>query len=169
MLPNVELLPGTFEDMKSQRTFDVTVLHNVTERLMQIDQVFEQIRSRLRPGGLLIFHHHNFYCWNGHHRSPKYVDLIEPSDAEQRKFIDWNHLVYVARPDDYIVTKLNRIRLGELRRLADRHFEIETWEEKLSDERQGGGRLTDEILAHHPGYTARELGTHGVFCRARRL
>jgi SAM-dependent methyltransferase len=167
-LPRVRLIPGTTGDLAPDAAFDVAVLHNVTEHLIHIGDVFDAIRRHLRPAGRIIFNHHNFYCWNGHHQKPYTVAEIDAQDAEQRKYVDWAHLSYEPRPDEYVARGLNRIRLDDLRALTERHFAVETWQELASDSKRGGGRLTADILRRHPQYTERELSIHNVYCLARR-
>ena len=167
-LSRVRLISGTFEQMAPDMTFDVAVLHNVTEHLMKIEEVFRGVWERLRPDGIIVFTHHNFYCWNGHHMKPQFVREIDRTDPEQLKFLDWNHLTYEPGPDEYIARRLNRIRLDELRALTERYFAIELWRETASDENRGAGRLTDEIRARFPGGTDPEFTTQNVLCRARK-
>ena len=167
-LSRVRLISGTFEQMAPDMTFDVAVLHNVTEHLMKIEEVFRGVWKRLRPDGMIVFTHHNFYCWNGHHMKPKFVREIDRADPDQLKFLDWNHLTYEPEPDEYIARRLNRIRLGELRALTEQYFAIELWRESPSDENRGAGRLTDEIRARFPDVTDPEFTTQNVFCRARK-
>jgi len=163
----LRFLPGSIEDVALGEDFDVIILHNVTEHLMRIDEAFQQVSEHLRPGGLVIFNHHNFYCWNGHHKPPKYVEDIDPVSPEQKRYIDWNHLLM--GPDKeatYLKSQVNRIRLDDLRALTEKHFQIETWYEREIDDRRGAGRLTGEIRARYPQLTVRELTTQGVFCKA---
>lgn len=167
-LPRVDLIPGTFEQVAPSRTFDVAVLHNVTEHLIQIDEVFEGVWRLLRPDGEIVFNHHNFYCWNGHHLPPKFVSEIDPADPDQENFMDWNHVVYDPVDDHYIAWGLNRIRLDELRALTERYFHVERWDESRTDEDRGVNRLTDEIRARHAHLTQRELTTQNVLCRGRK-
>ena len=168
LMPRVALIPGTFEDVAPDKTFDVVILHNVTEHLLNIREVFDGCWQRLRPGGMLIFNHHNFFCWNGHHNAPKYVRDIDQADPGQRPFLDWAHLDPDPSTEEFLSTRVNRIRLDELRELTERSFRIETWDEDLSDAKRGAGRLTAEIKARYPQYSERELTTQGVFCKAIR-
>jgi len=46
---------------------------------MDIEAVFDAIRERLRPDGLLIFRHHNFFAWNGHHLAPREISQSRPA------------------------------------------------------------------------------------------
>lgn len=164
----IELFPGTFEDFDSDRTFDVAVLHNVTEHLLGIDQVLHDTAKRLRPDGLLIFNHHNFYCWNGHHQQPRTVDEVKPGDTTQKQYVDWAHIRFEAPDGHYFHRGLNRIKLDDLRDIVERDYNIETWDEVPSGKRIGGGRLTNEIVAQFPELTRRELAVHNVFCIARK-
>ena len=167
-LGGVELVRGSVADLPDRERFDVAVLHNVTEHLDDLEGVFEAVHRRLRPGGLLRFNHHNFYCWNGHHEEPKTVARIDAADELQKRFIDWNHLVYDEWKEKRYEGRLNRVRLDAVRELTDRLFEIREWREVPIDERRGAGRLTFEIRTRHAAYSVRELTTQAVLCRARK-
>ena len=80
--------------------------------------------------------------------------------------MDWGHLTFKAPPDHYTVTKLNRIRLDDMKILTEKYFNIDDWKEEPIDEKRGAGRLTDEIRKTNSQYTERELTTQGVFCLA---
>jgi SAM-dependent methyltransferase len=162
----VELIPGKFEDIESGRSFDIAVLHNVTEHLIRIDEVIEGIASKLRPGGRILFNHHNFYCWNGHHQFPKTTDQIDLNDPEQKKYMDWAHIRFTPPEGHYFRRGLNKIKLDELRDIVERRYEIEVWNEIPSSEKNGGLRLTDNIVARFPELTRRDLAIHNVFCVA---
>ena len=164
----VDLVPGTFEDFTSGRTFDVAVLHNVTEHLIGIEEVLRSTATRLRSDGVVLFNHHNFYCWNGHHQQPKTIDKINPNEPEQKKYVDWAHIRFEAPADHYFHRGLNKIRLDDLKALVERYYDIEVWEEIPSNERNGGKRLTNEIVARFPELSRRELAVHNVFCIAKR-
>lgn len=164
-MPRITLHPGGVETLPDGADYDVVVLHNVTEHLSDLDQVFSQIARHLRPDGIVIFNHHNFYCWNGHHMLPKLVADIDPKDAEQSNYIDWAHLNFDAPAGHYIDRGLNRMRLHELRALTAKHFDIIEWTATQSKPEQGGGRLTPEIRAKHPQYRLEELLTQNVYCR----
>jgi SAM-dependent methyltransferase len=166
-LPRVRLIAGTFEQVAPEEQFDLVVMHNVTEHLMNLEEVLAGARERVRPNGRLLYNHHNFYCWNGHHQKPKFVDEIDPDDPTQRQFCDWAHLDFTPRPDHPIGRSLNRVRLDEIRELTELYFEIERWDERPSNERQGKGRLTAEIRARHLMYSERELSVQNVLCVAR--
>ena len=143
------------------------MLHNATEHLIDIAGVFAQAAELLRPGGLLIFSHHNYYAWNGHHFAPKSVDAIDSSDEKQRKVLDWAHLDLDPELQTYLATRLNRITRAELRKLTEEHYRIEEWLETESSQRQGIERLTDEIVRKYAPLTREDLATQTVFCVAR--
>lgn len=157
-----EALGDTFEE----RRFDLCTMHNVTEHLIFLDDIFADIAARLRPGGKLLYSHHNFYAWNGHHCQPKTVSKIDLDDPAQLEVIDWNHLSYEPSPDHYFARSLNRIRLDELIALTAKYFDIEVMDEIPSSPNFGAGRLTDEIRERHPQYDDRELTTQNLFCIA---
>jgi len=167
-LPRVQLISGTFEQVAPEKTFDIAVLHNVTEHLINIEEVFEGVWQRLRPDGMILYNHHNYYCWNGHHQPPKFVDEIDPDAPVQRKFLDWNHLELDPETEALLSRKLNRIRLDEIRALTERYFEVDSWQEIPSGPDRGAGRLTDEIRRRFPQCTDRDFTTQNVLCRARK-
>ena len=167
-LPRVRLVPGTLAELEPAARFDLAVLHTVTEHLMRIDDVFAELKERLRPGGRLIFKHHNYYAWNGHHRPPQRVDAIVPGDPGQATYVDWAHVGFDPPPGHYVREHLNRIRLDELRALTERHFRVLTWREEASLPKVGGDRLTPAIVARYPHLSERELRTQTVTCVAAR-
>ncbi len=167
-IPNVSIVPGTFEVFTADQTFDLAILHNVTEHLLDIETVFAGMWERIRPDGEVLFNHHNFYCWNGHHRPPKWVAEIDPDDEQQKNYVDWAHLDFDPPPGHAFLTKLNRIRLDDLRALTDRYFDIYHWEEIPIDSARGADRLTPEIRQRHAQYSARELTVQNVLCRAKK-
>ncbi len=167
-MPRLELIRGTIDDLPAEARFDVVSLHNVTEHLIDLEGQFEKISSRLSPRGVIIFNHHNFCAWNGHHQQPKSIDRIDFDDPDQEWLIDWGHLMHEPPEGHYIRRKLNRIRLDDLRRVTERFFTIEQWEEIPTDRRRGRRRLSRAVRRRLPGYTERELLTQNVFCIARR-
>jgi SAM-dependent methyltransferase len=161
-----DVRPTAIEDLPRERVFDLAVMHNVTEHLHDIASVFEEIAARLKPGGKLLYNHHNFYAWNGHHLAPKVVSNIDHSDPAQAEMLDWGHVEYDPSPDHYIARGLNRIRLDDLIELTRRFFDIEVLEEKLSQPETGLGRLTEEIRQRYPYLEDRDFETQNLFCIA---
>ena len=141
-------------------------MHNVTEHLVAIEEVFSEVRARLRPGGRIIYRHHNYACWNGHHQSPRTTSEINPEDRVQAIYLDWAHLDFDSEWHLPMGRRLNRIRLHELRALTERLFKILTWEELPSRREQGAERVSDQIRARHPDYEREELLTQAVMCVA---
>jgi SAM-dependent methyltransferase len=166
ILPELRLLKGGVEDLPGDARFDLVVLHNATEHLLDLDGVLATIAKHLRPDGTLLFNHHNFYCWNGHHLPPKTVAAIDTADPEQRKYLDWGHLDFAPPEGHYFHRGLNRIRLCELMDLTECHFDIIEWTMKESKPEQGAGRLRDEVRARHPELSDEDFLTQTVFCRA---
>jgi SAM-dependent methyltransferase len=162
----IRLYQGDWTRLKPDAQFDVVAMYLVTEHLVDIESAFAWAHRHLRQGGKLVYLHHNYYCWNGHHQIPRTVHEIDVSSEEQKKYMDWNHLRYRPEPDEYVASKLNRIRLDTLQSLTDAFFEIEKWDEKESDEHQGKGRLTSQLLSSFPQYTGRDLLTQSVRCVA---
>jgi SAM-dependent methyltransferase len=168
LMPNVDLIPGTFENVASERAFDVLVLHNVTEHLHDLEGVFEGMVPQLRRGGRVIYNHHNYYCWSGHHQQPKTVDDVDSEDAAQRRYVDWAHLDFTDSRDDELSSNLNKIRMADLRALTERYFDILEWHLIPSTPQSGVTRLTKEIMRKYPRYSEEELRTQHVFCVATR-
>ncbi|MEO1292874.1 MAG: class I SAM-dependent methyltransferase [Pseudomonadota bacterium] len=161
-----EVLGLSIEDFDADENFDIVTMHNVTEHLHGIEQVFGEIGRLLRDGGKLLFNHHNYYAWNGHHCRPKSVAELDASDPAQAELIDWRHIDIAPPPDHYISRGLNRIRLDALRALTERYFEIEVWDMRPSSPDVGGDRLTDSIRAAHPDLNDLDFLTQNVFCLA---
>ena len=165
-MADVEIVPGPFEAFQGVKTFDAVVMLTVTEHLMRIEEVFEGLKSIMHPGSRLVFLHHNFYCWNGHHLAPRRPVQLDTSNPEQAKYLDWRHVRFEPGPDHYIARNLNRIRLDDLRALCDRHFDVEVWDERPSPPDMLA-RLTPEIRADLADYSERELSVGTVFVVAK--
>lgn len=163
LVPRAEFVQGTFEDSLINDKFDLITMITVTEHLMNIEEVFEGCKKRLKKTGLFIFYHHNYYCWNGHHQAPKRVMDIDWNDEKQKRFIDWNHLKLDSETKTFLSTRLNMIRLDELKKITQKYFTIIKWNEKFND----FSRLTPKILKKWFEYSKRELSVHGVLCIAR--
>lgn len=162
-----EVRASAIEELPEDRVFDIAVLHNVTEHLHGIERIFEAIAVRLKPTGKILYNHHNFFSWNGHHLPPKVVGKIDLSDPAQREMVDWGHVEYDPSPDHYISRGLNRIRLDELVALTKRLFDIEICEERPSRPETGLGRLTDDIRHRYPYLEDRDFETQNLFCLAK--
>jgi len=67
-----------------------------------------------------------------------------------------------------VMTKLNRLRLSEVRALTEKQFEIEEWLPTPSTPDQGAGRLTDAIQARHPELEESDFTTQSVLVVARK-
>jgi SAM-dependent methyltransferase len=169
LVPGVELIRGVFEDVAPDRMFDVAAMHNATEHFHNLEQIFSGVAARLRPGGKVVFQHHNYFAWNGHHMQPKLISNIQPGNPKHERYMDWAHLRFIDEPDPDIDGKVNKVRIGELRAIIERYFEIREWRLIPSKAWQGAGRLTDEIAARWPAYSREELTTQSVFCVAERL
>ena len=168
LLPQLRYVRGSVDDLPRGQTFDVVVMHNTTEHLIDIAGVFAAVQDRLNADGLLIFNHHNFYAWNGHHLAPKSVSAMDATDPRQGQVVDWAHLRPDAELDGHLATRVNRITLDDLRSLTDCHFEIAEWDEQLSNETEGRSRLTQEILMANAPQIRRDLETQSVYCVARK-
>ncbi len=172
-IPAIRLFQGTSEDLNFSETFDTIALHNVTEHLLQLEAVLKGLVPLCHDETRLVYLHHNFYCWNGHHFAPNRTDHIDPNDGNQRQVMDWNHIDAVPKLPDthYFKTRLNRVRLDEIHEITARYFEIEQWDEIPSNDATLL-RYSDDVLARVrgtiPSLTERDLKTHVVFCVAKR-
>ena len=166
--PRVRFISSELGAIPAEQKFDLVVMHNVTEHLMRIGEDFARIHDLLRPGGILIYQHPNYYAWSGHHMKPRNLDELDETDPEQKKYFDWAHAAERADWPDKIRLFQNRIRLGDLHALTSRYFRIECWTEWLSRTPEGGARLTDEIRARHPALTEQDFLTKHVICVAQK-
>ncbi len=170
--PNIHLVDGVFEDFEAGTKFDVIVLHNVTEHLMQIGQVMAGIRELMTPQSRLIFHHHNFFCWNGHHQAPNQPAQYDETNDFHRMYADWRHILIADSlpPDHYFNTGLNQIRLDELKELIYKDFNVEVWQE-VESSAAVAKRLIPSRMKRVEEYdatlTRRDLMVNAVFCVAR--
>ena len=168
--PDIRLFLGTSEELTFNEKFDVISLHNVTEHLMQLDLVFKGLVKLCHAETKIIFMHHNYYCWNGHHLSPNQPHQIkgENGEGEQTKVMDWRHISLIdeVSDDHYIKTHLNRVTLDEMKEITERYFDIEEWNE-IPSNNQTLERLTPEILSSvqksRPYLTRRDLEINVVF------
>lgn len=171
-MPAVRLFECIAEDMPVKETFDTIALHNVTEHLMQLDLVFQGLVGLCKPDTSIVYLHHNFYCWNGHHFSPSRPDQLDLSDPQHAKIHDWGHINLVSSlPDDhYWKTHLNRVRLDEIHAITEKYFNIEIWDE-IPSLKATTDRLTPELVDRArqavPDLTKREMLTNVVYCVAR--
>ena len=165
-IPRIRLFSGGVEELPAEDRYDVAVLHNVTEHLPDLDAVLAATVEHLRDDGELIFNHHNFFCWNGHHRPPKRVADIDPNDEEQRNYVDWAHVDFDPPEGHYIRRGLNRLRIHEVREITERYFDVREWTLVPSREEQGAGRLTAAIRARHPELGDEDFLVQHIFCRA---
>ncbi|WP_183094901.1 methyltransferase domain-containing protein [Nocardioides stalactiti] len=170
-LPAVRLFRGKSEDLSFDERFDTISLHNVTEHLADPERVLAGLVALCKEDTRLVFHHHNYYCWNGHHDPPVQPAQLDPASAEHQQVVDWRHidqLPHLPAGHRYLTT-LNRIRLDELRELTERYFVVEQWEE-ISSSAATLARLTPEVLERvrrtMPDLTERELSVNAVLCVA---
>ncbi|QUS58251.1 class I SAM-dependent methyltransferase [Pseudovibrio brasiliensis] len=170
-IEDIELLQTSTHELLGQNTYDVVCLHNVTEHLLDIKNVFSDIAKLLAKNGKLIFLHHNFYGWSGHHMTPHNPSVLDTKNPEHLKFCDWNHISIVEDlpADHYLHTNLNQLRIGEMQKLTEDFFKIKTWELRPSPD-SVLKRLTPEIIEKIqgalPDFTTEELETNAVFCIA---
>lgn len=169
--PAITLISETYENFSAAHKFDLISLHNVTEHLNNIDTILLDVRRHARDDGRLVYNHHNFYCWNGHHGAPRNAAQIDPASCDQQKLIDWNHVLNADRflSDHYLKKKLNRIRIDELKRLTRINFDIDSWSENPSPP-DVLERLTpeiwDKLQAFDNSLTRTDLETNVAICVA---
>ncbi|HEX2176346.1 MAG TPA: tetratricopeptide repeat protein [Nocardioidaceae bacterium] len=171
-IPAIRLFQSSSEDKAFDETFDTIALHNVTEHLLQLEEVLNGLSRFCKPDTNVVFHHHNYYCWNGHHLAPNQPNQLDEQNSRHQQVYDWRHINLVADlPEDhYIMTNLNRIRLDELYEVTAKHFHIVRWDEVPSTD-QTLARLTPEIVERVreavPDISERELITNAVLAVAR--
>jgi SAM-dependent methyltransferase len=170
-IEDIELLQTSTHELVGKNTYDVICLHNVTEHLSDIKSIFSDIAKLLSKNGKLIYLHHNFYGWSGHHMAPHNPSALDTNNPEHLKFCDWNHINIVKDllKDHYLHTNLNQLRVGEMRKLTQDFFKIKTWELRPSPD-SVLKRLTPEVIKKTqgvlPDITTEELETNAVFCIA---
>ena len=167
-IPPWQVTPLPLQSLDKGDGFDLAVLHNVTEHLSDLEGIFEAMAERLRPDGKVVYNHHNFYAWNGHHLPPKTVSAINLDDAGQREMIDWGHVEFDPPEGHYIGRGLNRIRLDDIIDLTHKYFDVEEFDERPSRPDTGLGRLNDKIRERYPYLTDRDFETQNLFCIARK-
>lgn len=171
-LPAVRLFQSSSEDKSFDETFDTIALHNVTEHLMRLEEVLAGLVRLCKRDTDVVFHHHNYYCWNGHHLAPNQPAQLDENDPKQQLVYDWRHINAVADlPEDhYILNNLNRVRLDELRAITEKYFDIVRWDE-IPSSKATLDRLTPEIVDRVreavPDVTERELSVNAVLAVAR--
>jgi SAM-dependent methyltransferase len=170
-LPAIRLVRGKSEDLSLGEQFDTISLHNVTEHLQELDRVFAGLVPLCTPDTTLVFHHHNFYCWNGHHEDPVQPAQYDESRWIHRQIADWRHIDIVPSLPPYhrYLSDLNRIRLDELKTITEKYFDIRHWEE-IPSSQATLDRLTPEILERVrqtvPDLTERDLSINVVLAIA---
>src|SRR5438552_3091291 len=128
-VPRLRYARADISDLPASERFDVIFMHNVTEHVIALEDLFAEVHRRLRPRGKIIFRHHNYACWNGHHQAPRTIAEIDPASAVQRAYLDWAHLDFDPARHPAVARRLNRIRLFELRALTQKFFKIVSWKE----------------------------------------
>lgn len=148
--------------------YDCIVLHNVTEHLQNLPNVFDEVQSLLAPSGLLVFHHHNFYSWDGHHAQPKTEDQIDLTSPAHTEVVDWAHIDFSPPPNHAIVkSTLNRITLDELRAETEERFSILLWREISSPKGRGLGRFSKIPKSIRKRHELRDLTIKNVLAVAK--
>jgi SAM-dependent methyltransferase len=171
-LPAIRLVQASSEEATFDESFDTIALHNVTEHLIRLDEVLAGLARLCTPSTEVVFHHHNYYCWNGHHLPPNQPEHLDVKNPKHQLVYDWRHIDAVPElsGDHYIMTNLNRVRLDELREVVVRYFDIVAWDEIASSDTTLA-RLTPQVLERVrrtvPDITERDLRVNTVLGVAR--
>lgn len=169
--PRIHLIQGKAEDVAPSATFDLITLHNVTEHLLALKNVFAGFVPMMHDESRLVFLHHHYYGWNGHHHAPVRPADFDLNDSAHVKYADWKHVtdIHAFSEEDYVFTGLNRMPLSELRSITHELFDVLEWDEKHSGE-EVTSRLTEQIkteaLRRNPNIQEGDLTLHTVFCVA---
>ena len=163
------LFTSNLETIRKNNRFDVAILHNVTEHLPNLSQEFDTIAQALDPGGLIIFHHHNFFCWDGHHCAPKREEDYDGQSEAHNQVVDWAHIDFDP-PEKHGIrsSTLNRITLDQLKAETEARFEILHWTEMISPVGKGGGRFDRIPEGLLNRFSNRDLTVKNVLCIAQK-
>lgn len=168
----IKLVRGKSEELEFNKKFDVISLHNVTEHLFNIEDVFKGLSTRLKEDGVLVFMHHNYYFWNGHHMDPIKTDQLDINNSEHMTVADWNHVLNVNNfPEDHFINiDLNKIKINSLKSLTKKYFKITVWD-SITSKDDVKSRLTPELmnklLKHDNELTEYDLLTNAIYCEAK--
>ena len=132
ILPNVKLIPNILEDCIdkiNENSKDLVMLSCVSEHLEHLPEVIEYCWKFLKNSGKLYLTHGNYYSWAGHHQLPRTPKTYEINNKNHNIYIDWQH--YSPLNPAYHNRTMNRVRLYELKKLIEKYFIIEYWDEEL--------------------------------------
>lgn len=171
VVPDIKLHQCSTRDLVGSIKFDAISLHNVTEHLVDIEDVFEDITKLLNRDGKIIYLHHNFYGWSGHHMPPHTPAALDENNPEHLKYCDWKHINLIKElpRDHYLYTDLNRVRIDKLKSITNKYFNIEEWELWPSNDKvleRLTPKIENRIKKEIPDITLDEIKTNVVFCVA---
>lgn len=158
ILPNVKLHSTILEnciDKIKLESKDLVMLHCVTEHLNHLPEVIESCWTFTRKNGKIYISHGNYYSWAGHHNIPREPEHYDKNNKKHNIYIDWQH--YSVLNPAYHDTNLNRVRLFDLKKLIEKYYIIEYWQEDLESEID---RLTKKIRDKWNNYTLSEMLTN---------
>ncbi|MFN6998798.1 MAG: class I SAM-dependent methyltransferase [Elioraea tepidiphila] len=162
VIPGISYLRA--DAVTSREAWDVALLQSVTHQLENPGETIAQIARALREDGQIWILHENYYAWGGHQQAPTTPSAYDPGKPEHRARVDWRHVV----PDPpEAAPRRMPLRIGGLREIVSRHFEISKWEE-VPDRSAMRARLTDEVRGRLVGYSDAELLTRQVVCVGRK-
>ncbi len=161
VIPQVTYMQA--DDVISRKAFDIVLMQSVSHQLMDPNRTFSHIHRSLRDGGEIWILHDNFHAWAGHQQMPKSLASYDPDNPAHQAFVDWGHVNFEP-PEDHPFRALNRLRLGQLRSLLDRYFEVDGWKE-IPEKSSITARLTPEVRARTGDFEDRDLLTRQVVIR----
>lgn len=131
---------GEYQD---DNKYDFITLFVVSEHIMKLGQLFQDLRQWLKPDGRILVSHHNFYCWNGHHNVPKSKNQLEEMAArgEDLKRADWRFFKMAPKK-----TSLNKLPIRKVLRKMQKHFDLIHYEAVYTSYGKGIERFSPAIL-----------------------
>jgi len=154
--PSIKLYNKILEDCDDYidcGSIDTVLLQCVSEHVNQLPQIIEYCWKYNKTGGKIFLSHGNYYAWAGHHKQPRNVKGYNPKNTKHNLYIDWSHL-HPACPSYHNPT-LNRVRLLDFKKLIEKYYVIEYWEE--AEDIEVTNRLTSEIRNKWNNYTLSEM------------
>ncbi|HZT87343.1 MAG TPA: methyltransferase domain-containing protein [Stellaceae bacterium] len=166
--PNCAMTLGDIRDLPPPAApFDAAFMISTSEHFDDARACLAALALQMAPGGEIYISHHNYYGWNGHHRSPWSVAEIDLDDPKHREVVDWNHVLRRVQNLD-TPNFLNYLRMHELVEIVEDYFTITRRDCIAYDENTGRGRLTSELRRRLSRYYAEELETLSLLLNARR-
>jgi len=150
------MIPKILEDCETDiqiNSKDLVLLSCVSEHLEHLPEVIESCWKFTKPGGMLYLTHGNYYAWAGHHQLPREPKNYVETNEKHNLYIDWKH--YSPLNPAYHNRTMNRVRLIDVKKLIEKYYIIEHWEEKINADVYN--RLTPSIRNKWKTYTLSEM------------